>query len=172
MDASAVAMSNGFHYRSSVKLLDLKCAIIFSFFQGTMPLIGYLVGHTLLSLIENWLSWISFCILLVLGVNMILNTVKEDKNKCKDEKITLKLLILQGIATSLDALTSGFILSEYSLFTAILCGIIIALITFIICLLAFRIGKKFGEKYGNIAEIIGGVILCLIGVEIFITSLF
>ena len=86
--------------------------------------------------------------------------------------ITLKALMVQGIATSIDALSVGFTIAEYNFVMALICVIIIMVVTYVICFGGLIIGKKFGTKLSNKATIMGGIILILIGLEIFITGVF
>jgi putative Mn2+ efflux pump MntP len=80
--------------------------------------------------------------------------------------------MVMGVATSIDALSVGFTIAEYKFLSAFVCSVIIAVVTFIICVGGLLIGKKFGNKFSNKAEILGGIILILIGLEIFITGIF
>ena len=80
--------------------------------------------------------------------------------------------MVQGIATSIDALSVGFTIAEYNFIMALICVIIIAAVTFVICVGGILIGKKFGTKLSNKASILGGVILIIIGIEIFVTGIF
>ena len=82
------------------------------------------------------------------------------------------MLLVQGVATSIDALSVGFTISEYGFFMAVICALIIAVVTFIICMAGLYIGKKVGTKLAGKANILGGVILIFIGIEIFITGVF
>ena len=81
-------------------------------------------------------------------------------------------LLVQGIATSIDALSVGFTIAEYEISMAVVCVLIIAVVTFVICLLGVMIGKKFGTGFSGRATVLGGVILVLIGIEIFVTGIF
>ena len=97
------------------------------------------------------------------------------KNKEEDEEVkdlTFKVLFIQAIATSIDALSVGFTISDYSIIEALVCVGCVAVITFMICVAAVFIGKKFGTKLGNKAILVGGIILVLIGLEIFISGMF
>ena len=99
-------------------------------------------------------------------------TYHKGDDKCECKPITLGAIFIQGIATSIDALSVGFTIATYDIFMALICALIIAVITFVICLLGVVIGKKFGSVLSNKASIFGGIILILIGLEIFITSFF
>lgn len=170
MDACAVSMANGMKEPNMKLRKTLFISLMFGLFQGLMPLIGYLIGSQLLTKIEWIIPWVALGILGILGIKMIIDGVKGEEEEIKD--LTLKLIFIQAIATSIDALSVGFTISNYSLIDAFLCTGMVALITFFICVGAVFIGKKFGDKLGSKAVIIGGIILTLIGLEIFITALF
>ena len=148
-------------------------AFIFGFFQALMPLIGYFVGHAILDLIEKFIPWIAFVLLLFVGIKMIIETVKGNDDETNDKALlTFKTLLVQGVATSIDALSVGLTFADYSVSLAIISALIIAVATFIISFVAVFIGKKFGTKFGSKAEIAGGIILILIGIEIFFEKMF
>ena len=98
---------------------------------------------------------------------------KKDKDEAKEaKKLTWGALIVQGVATSIDALSVGFTIADYSFLRAFAASLIIGVVTLVICLLGLIFGKKIGGKFVSTATIIGGVILILIGIEIFIKGLF
>ena len=171
MDASAVSMANGLN-ESKMKINKiLLIAFMFGFFQALMPLIGYLLGHAILELIETFIPWIALILLGFIGGKMLYEGIKNDEES-EVKALTFKVLVFQAIATSIDALSVGFTFADYLIIEALLACGIIAFVTFIICVLSVYIGKKFGDKLGNKAEILGGIILIGIGLEIFITGLF
>ena len=97
------------------------------------------------------------------------------RNKGEDEgdmSVGIAALMLQGIATSIDALSVGFTISDYNLLMALVCSLIIAFVTFLICIAGLAIGKRFGTKLSNKATILGGIVLIAIGIEIFVTGVF
>lgn len=171
MDACAVSMANGLK-NPKMKISKITLiALIFGIFQGLMPLIGYFIGSVILTKIEWIIPWMALIILSIIGGKMIYEGIKND-DEIDDKALTFKLLIIQAIATSIDALSVGFTISNYSIKEALIsCGLI-AIVTFICCIIAVFIGKKFGIKLGNKAEIIGGIILICIGLEIFISGIF
>jgi putative Mn2+ efflux pump MntP len=171
MDACAVSMANGLNQPCMKLRKVLFIACMFGFFQGAMPLIGYFLGHALLSLIEPFIPWIALVILTFLGVRMIIEAMKNEE--CENRKaLTFSVILIQAIATSIDALSTGFAIANYSPLDAVICASIVMVVTAIICIFAVYIGKKFGTKFGSKAEIIGGIILIAIGLEIFITGVF
>ena len=97
---------------------------------------------------------------------------KQEDNEEEKPKVGLLALLIQGVATSIDALSVGFTISEYGLIMALTCAAIIAIVTFLICMAGLIIGKKFGTKFSGKATILGGAILIVIGIEIFITGVF
>ena len=129
------------------------------------------MGSQILTKIEWIIPWAALIILGYLGGKMIYDGIKGEKEA--DEKaLTLKVILIQAIATSIDALSVGFTISDYTLIEALVCVGCVAVITFVICVGAVFIGRKFGTKLGNKAILIGGIILIAIGIEIFISGMF
>lgn len=173
MDACCVSMANGLNEPKMKINKILLIAAIFGIFQGLMPFIGYLIGAAVLNSIEWIIPWIALTLLGFIGGKMLYEGIRHNDVECNDNKsLTFKVLIVQAIATSIDALSVGFTISNYSLIDAVICVIFIAVITLIICVFAVFIGKNFGTKLGNKAEILGGIILIAIGIEIFISGVF
>ena len=177
MDAFAVSMSNGLNDQKMKVNKIILIAGMFALFQGVMPLIGYFVGHVFLQYIEKFIPWIALLLLGFLGGKMIIDGIKcrkEKEEECdcqENNKLTFKILIVQAIATSIDALSTGVTFSDFTVMDAIFCVIIIAVITFFICYIGVLIGKKFGNKLSKYSDFIGGSVLILIGIEIFIKGL-
>lgn len=172
MDACAVSMANGLNEKNIKTRKIILMALMFGLSQGLMPLIGYFVGHAFLEYIDKFIPYIALGLLLFLGVKMIIDGIKCDKeDNCNLKKLTLSVLFLQSFATSIDALSVGFTIANYKIIEAIVCALIICLITFGICFIACKIGIKFGNKLGNKAIILGGIILIIIGLEIFLTGI-
>jgi putative Mn2+ efflux pump MntP len=145
----------------------------FAFFQALMPVIGWVCIHTVVQYFkafENFIPWIALALLGYIGTKMLIDGIK--CSECEDDcrAVTFGALIIQGIATSIDALSVGFTISDYNLGEALLCALLIAAVTFVICLGGIIIGKKVGTKLAGKAGILGGAILIFIGLEIFITS--
>ncbi|MEG0773767.1 manganese efflux pump MntP family protein [Clostridium sp.] len=173
MDAFAVSVTNGIMLRN-VKLENaLKVGLFFGFFQGIMPLIGWLVGINLEGYITKIDHWIAFILLGLIGGKMIYETLKPeetieecDSNACEVKVLSNKTLTLMAIATSIDALAVGvsFAFLKVSILKA---SAIIGLITFILCTLGVLIGKICGSFLKKNAELVGGVVLILIGFNIF-----
>lgn len=170
MDACAASMTNGMKEPKMNYKKIITIGLLFGIFQGLMPLIGYLLGSVILSKIEWIIPYVALVLLLLMGIKMIVETFKSNEDYSRI--VTYKLLFIQAIATSIDALTVGFSIANYKLNEALITVLVIALITFVISICGVYIGKLFGNKLGKKAEIIGGIILILIGLEIFISGVF
>lgn len=169
MDACAVSMTNGLLEPQMKKRKMLLIALMFGVFQGIMPLFGYWFG----SLFEHWINAavpiIGFIILCFIGGKMIYESFHKNAEEVKH--LSGKTIFVQGIATSIDALTVGIVYVGSPLIEVYATFAIIAVITFSLSLLAIWIGKKFGNKLSNKAEILGGIILIIIGFKILIEYL-
>lgn len=170
MDACAVSMANGFSEPKMGFGKQAGIAGAFGFFQAAMPIAGYFIGFAVLSVIEKIIPYIALIMLGYIGGKMIIGAIKEKEEKSATA-ITLGTLILQAFATSIDALSVGFTMADKSIAQAFVMAGIIAAITFIISFLGVEAGKKLGMKLGKKAEILGGIILIGIGLEIFITGI-
>ena len=174
MDAFSVSIANGINEPNIKTKKAILISSIFAIFQALMPLIGWLCVHTIVekfSIFSKFIPYIALALLSFLGIKMILDGRKKDNNEETKIAIGFLGLIVQGIATSIDALSVGFTIADMKFHEAIVCCIIIAIITFIICFIGVFIGKKFGSKFNNNAELVGGIILIVIGLEIFITNI-
>ena len=174
MDAFSVSIANGLNEPNMKKTKSLSIAGVFAFFQALMPLLGWIFVHTIISyfkIFEKFIPWIALILLLYIGIKMIVSSLKGGDEENKDVVLGVKTLLIQGIATSIDALSAGFTIGEYGLLSAILCASIIAGVTFIICMIGLLLGKKIGSKFSNKAQIFGGIILIGIGLEIFISGM-
>lgn len=171
MDACVISMGNGLSNKNISKQKVLLMALIFAVFQAIMPIIGFFIGYLILGVIKDYIPYIALFLLTIIGYKMIIEGIrKNEKETEKTKELTFFGLIIQAIATSIDALSIGITFAEYSLVMMILSTIFISIITFFMCLLGFFIGKKFGNVLGNKSEILGGVILIIIGLEIFVAS--
>lgn len=175
MDAFSVSVANGLHEPKMKKSKAIGIAAMFAFFQALMPMLGWVCIKTVVDcfkIFERFIPWIALILLVFIGGKMIIEAVKKKDDSAETPKVGLWGLVVQGIATSIDALSVGFTIAEYNWIMAFVCSLIIAIVTFIICIIGVYIGKTFGMKFSNKAEIAGGVILILIGLEIFITGIF
>ena len=174
IDAFSVSLANGFNEPKMRKIKVLGIAGVFGIFQGIMPMIGWICVHTIVEkfkVFEYFIPWIALILLLYIGCKMVFDYFAKGEEEEKAEKMSLHALLVQGIATSIDALSVGFTIAEYKLSLAITSALIIATITFCICLVGVILGKKFGTKFSSKAELIGGIILICIGLEIFISGM-
>ena len=160
MDAFSVSMANGLHDPKMSRRRGVQVAGTFAVFQAAMPMLGWVCVHTIVELFssfETLIPWIALILLGYIGGKMLLEGIKGEE-----------LNVLIG---SIDALSVGFTISEYGWFMALVCSLIIAVVTFFICAAGLSIGKKFGTKLSGKASVLGGVILIGIGLEIFISGI-
>ncbi|MBQ8321607.1 MAG: manganese efflux pump [Clostridia bacterium] len=179
MDAFSVSLANGLGEPCMKKRKMVGIAGVFAFFQAMMPLIGWFLVHNaakMFSEFEKFIPWIALLLLGYIGGKMLFDGVIELKNPTEDDcecrkKLGITTLIVQGIATSIDALSVGFTIANYDTMMALVTAFIIALVTFVICYFGIILGKTFGTALKGKSAIFGGVILIVIGIEIFVTSL-
>ena len=174
MDAFSVSLANGLNEPEMKGKKMYGIAGVFAFFQALMPMVGWICVHTIVQYFrafEKFIPWIALLLLTLIGGNMLAEGIKKQEEEVKEKKLGMAVLLMQGIATSIDALSVGFTISEYGFFMALACALIIAIVTFVICMTGLLIGKKFGTGFSKRAVILGGVILISIGLEIFITGL-
>ena len=177
MDAFSVSLANGLNYPCMKKAKICTVAGVFAFFQALMPFIGWVLITTVISYfeaLEKFIPWIALALLGFIGTKMIIESVKgcDCDEACGCEKLTIRALIVQGVATSIDALSAGLDFADYILGEALIAALVIAVVTFFICVAGILLGKKFGTKLAGKAGILGGSILIFIGLEIFITGVF
>lgn len=174
MDAFSVSLANGLNEPKMGKGRMGLIAGVFAMFQAAMPMIGWVCVHTVMQyfkMFEKLIPWIALILLCYIGGKMLWDGIKGNGEEEKAEKLGIGALMVQGVATSIDALSVGFTIAEYNLIMALICAAVIAVVTFIICIVGLILGKKFGTKFANKASILGGVILIGIGIEIFITGI-
>lgn len=175
MDAFSVSLANGLNEPSMKRSRMAFIAGVFAFFQALMPMIGWGCVHTIatyFSLFEKMIPWIALILLLFIGGKMLIEGIKNDEDADEIKNLGIGALIIQGVATSIDALSVGFTIADYDALMAIVCAAIIAAVTFVICMVGLKIGKKVGTKISGKANILGGVILIFIGIEIFVKGVF
>ena len=168
MDAFSVSVANGLNEPDMPVRRGLVIAGTFALFQTLMPLLGWFCVHSIaeaFQAFQAYIPWIALVLLVYIGVKMILEGLHH-----KEEKKSLKgtALLVQGIATSIDALSVGFTIAEHTWPFALAEAVIIGIVTFGICLAGVRLGGTIGKKLAGKATIFGGIILILIGLEIFI----
>lgn len=175
MDAFSVSLANGLNEPNMKKNKMCGIAGMFAFFQALMPMIGWICIHTIVQYFqsfEKFIPWIALILLGYIGGKMLYEGIKDKDESSEKPGVGFIALIVQGIATSIDALSVGFTIADYELFSAILAALVISVVTFIICMGGIIIGRKAGTKLAGKAGILGGAILIFIGLEIFISSLF
>ena len=175
MDAFSVSLANGLN-EPEMKMPKV-CGVsgIFALFQFAMPMIGWVCVSTIahrFGAFQKFIPWIALALLGFIGGKMIYEGIVNKDSEEEKPAVGFSALIVQGIATSIDALSVGFTIADYSLLEALLACILIGVVTFFICFAGILIGKKAGTKLAGKAGILGGAILIFIGLEIFITSLF
>jgi len=173
MDAFSVALANGMNEKRMK--IGRMCTIagVFSFFQALMPLLGWVAVHTVLEYFHEFsrfIPYIALGLLAYIGGKMICEGLRKNCD-CEDCSVGFGALIVQGIATSIDALSVGLDIGHYDFFEAFVCALVIAIVTFIICMFGVWAGKKFGNMLSSKATVFGGVILVCIGIYIFIKGL-
>ena len=175
MDAFSVSLANGLNEpRMKVRKMCIIAAI-FAFFQALMPMIGWVCVHTVVQYFhafEKLIPWIALGLLGFIGGKMLYEGITQTCEDGECCKVCLTALLVQGVATSIDALSVGFTIAEYGWIEALLAAAIIALVTFIICVVGVYIGTRAGTKLAGKAGILGGSILIFIGLWIFIKSWF
>lgn len=175
MDAFSVSLANGLNEPRMDRGKMGSIAGTFGFFQALMPMLGWIFVHTIVQYFrafETLIPWIALVLLGYIGGKMLHEGIKGGNEEEGHPGVGFAALMVQGVATSIDALSVGFTIAHYDLFSAVLTALIIAVVTFFICMAGLAIGKKAGTKLAGKASILGGVILIFIGLEIFITSWF
>ena len=181
MDAFSVSLANGLNDPCMRRRKAVVMALTFGLFQGVMPFIGWACVHTMVELFsafEKFIPWIALVLLGFIGGKMLAEGIEElhhhdeEKNVCTPKKLSVTALLVQGVATSIDALSVGFTISDYGVWEAMVAAIVIAAVTFVICFFGIQLGKRFGTAFAGKSSIFGGAILIFIGLEIFVTSFF
>jgi len=174
MDAFAVSVSNGLCFKNFKKNQAFLSSLAFGLFQGLMPTMGFFAGNLFLSTISKFDHWLALILLGYIGINMIVDALKEaksDKALKLGKDYTLKTLLLQAVATSIDALAVGISFAALKI-NILLAASTICIVTFICCIIGSVLGKKFGHLLQEKAKVFGGVILVFIGLKIFIEHTF
>lgn len=177
MDAFSVSVSNALAEPNMKRGKAVLIAGTFAVFQAAMPMIGWVCVHTVaeeFKAFDKFIPWIALVLLCYIGGKMIFEGARKSKVDHDNEtpaSNALGTLFMQGVATSIDALSVGFTIAEYNLLSAIVAALIISVVTFGFCLGGVFLGRKIGNKFSDKSEIVGGVILVAIGLEIFIKGL-
>lgn len=175
MDAFTISIANGISNAHLKKSQVVKVTFVYAFFQFLMPLLGWFFVHraaVAFKTFNKFIPLIALVLLLFLGIRMVLEGRKqrkacEIKGEADTGVLTGYILLLQGIATSIDALSTGFAIHDYSGEMAFVCSLIIAIVTWILCFTGMQIGKKVGCLFSANATTLGGVVLIVIGIEVF-----
>ncbi len=174
MDAFSVSLTNGLNEPDMKRGRMCGIAGVFAGFQALMPMLGWICVRTVVQyfvMFEKFIPWLALVLLVYIGGKMLIDGIRKKDSEEKEEGIGAGALFLQGVATSIDALSVGFTIAGYGWIRALSSALIIAGVTFIICMAGLMIGKKFGTRLSDRAQILGGVILIVIGVEIFIKGI-
>ena len=174
MDAFSVSLANGLNEPKMPPARMCLIAGVFALFQALMPMLGWVLVHTAVSyfhVIDKFIPWIALLLLAFIGGKMLYEGIKNRNSSAEKPAVGFWGLIVQGIATSIDALSVGFTIADYDLVHAIVCAGLIAAVTFAICMVGLVLGKKVGTKLAWKASVLGGVILIAIGIEIFVSGL-
>ena len=171
MDAFSVSVANGLrnpHMHTSRRMI---IAGTFGCFQTVMPLLGWFCVHSIaeaFQAFQPYIPWIALVLLAFIGGKMIWEGLHDQSEA---ESLQGGALFIQGIATSIDALSVGFTIAEYELIFAVTESLIIGIVTFGLCLAGLLLGGRIGSRISGKAGIVGGIILILIGTEIFVTGI-
>ncbi len=168
MDAFSVSLANGLGDPKMRGRRQIAIAGTFAGFQFLMPMAGWACVTFVADLFAAFrpmIPWIAFILLVAIGVNMVLDSIRHKEEK-ERPATSLPMLLLQGVATSIDALSVGFTIARYGALQAVQASLLIGLVTFAICLVGVRLGHAVGMKLADKAGVLGGVILISIGIEI------
>ncbi len=174
MDAFSVSLANGLGAPKMSQRMKLLIPLTFAAFQFLMPMIGWILVRSVAEnfvLFQQAIPWIALVLLLFIGMKMLIEGLRCGGNEDKAVILKPAALLLQGIATSIDALSVGFTIADYDTAKAVSASLIIGGITFVICLIGLLIGSRIGTRLVGKASILGGVILIAIGIEIFIKGI-
>ena len=176
MDAFAVSITKGMTIKNLKKSTAVKMALAFGIFQGGMPLLGWALGISFESYIKSIDHWIAFILLGFIGFNMIKGFFDDRKEKDASslefssttdiDDLSNKEIIMLAVATSIDALAVGISFAFLNV-NIILAASIICIITFLVCVVGVFVGNKVVDIFTGYAELVGGIILILIGFNIF-----
>jgi putative Mn2+ efflux pump MntP len=176
MDAFSVSLANGLNAPKLSRGMKAAIPLTFAGFQFLMPMIGWFCVHSIaeaFTAFQIFIPWIALALLLFIGGKMLIEGIKSRNAENKDDAaLKPHALLIQGIATSIDALSVGFTIEGYRFGRALSASLIIAAVTFVICFFGLKIGQRFGTRLSWKASILGGVILIGIGIEIFVTGVF
>lgn len=173
MDAFSVSAANGLHQPKMRRRTQCVIAGTFAGFQFLMPMIGWFCVHTIAAyfqVFQKFIPWIALLLLAGIGGKMLADGIRAGRKEGEtvSRKLTAGVLLLQGVATSIDALSVGFTIAGYGGREALTASLIIAAVTFVICVGGVSVGRIFGTRLSGKASVLGGCILLFIGIEIFV----
>ena len=176
LDAFSVSVADAMATPNMKSGKKISIALTFAVFQTLMPLVGWFCVRTIadkFSLFQKAIPYIALILLAYIGIKMIIESRKDGEEENEGVAVlTFATLIIQGVATSIDALSVGFAIADYSSLEALVSTLIIGITTFIICIFGLELGKKVGKAFSDKATLFGGCILIIIGLEIFIKGVF
>ena len=175
MDAFSVSLANGLNAPNMSRGMRLMIPLTFAGFQFLMPVIGWFCVHSVaeaFSAFQPAIPWIALALLLFIGGKMLAEGLRGGDAGQADAVLSVGALFMQGVATSIDALSVGFTIAGYRAGEALAAGLIIGGVTFVICAFGLRVGQRFGARLAGKASVLGGAILIGIGIEIFVTGVF
>lgn len=173
MDAFSVSLANGLNEPKMPGSRMCAVAGVYAGFQAAMPMIGWLCVHTIVEVFSSFQSavpWIALVLLVYIGGKMLLEGLRGGEEE-ESPALGSGTLLVQGVATSIDALSVGFTIADDPAVMALTSALIIAAVTFVICLGGLALGKRFGTRLAGRASILGGLILIGIGLEIFLRGI-
>ena len=174
MDAFSVSMANGLSVPKMSRAMTIAIPLTFAVFQFLMPMIGWFCVRSVAEAFTSFqraIPWIALVLLLFIGGKMLIEGFRGGETEHTDVALKPGVLLIQGVATSIDALSVGFTIEQYHVSQALAASLIIGGLTFVICSCGLRIGQRFGTRLAGKASILGGIILIGIGIEIFITGI-
>ena len=176
LDAFSLSVADAMANPNMKSGKKISIALTFAVFQTLMPLVGWFCVRTIadkFSLFQKAIPYIALILLAYIGIKMIIESRKDGEEENEGvAALTFATLIIQGVATSIDALSVGFAIADYSSLEALVSTLIIGITTFIICIFGLELGKKVGKAFSDKATLFGGCILIIIGLEIFIKGVF
>ena len=171
MDAFAVSVCKGLAMKKAPAKAFVLCRAWFGGFQALMPLIGFFLGTLFIDAISAIDHWIAFALLALIGVNMLREALGKDEGEQTDADLSVRTMFVMAVATSIDALAVGISLAMAGVGNIYLAVLLIGATTFVLSAVGVKVGSVFGSKYEKKAEIVGGVILILLGVKILLEHL-
>lgn len=171
MDAFAVSVCKGLAMKKATWKAQLCCGAWFGGFQALMPLIGYFLGSLFIEAISAIDHWIAFILLAIIGINMLREALSGDEEETADADLSVKTMFVMAIATSIDALAVGISLAMAGVSNIFLAVLLIGATTFVLSAIGVKVGNVFGSRYEKKAEVVGGIILILLGVKILLEHL-